>query len=174
MYVHHRRIVNAVAHAVSAATNGHTRVSRTIGPTATAALDPDCLGADAEFDGPLDWGTDVLAAPLPEDLFEPALAPAPALAPDGVPEGAFEAELDPPADADDPLAALEPLVEPPVEVPLKVGGGTAVEGSASAPVPKKTVCPLACSDCVALVVEPSAPAMVKRVVHWKSVPGALN
>jgi len=167
MLSHYRRIVNAVAHAVSAATKGHMRVSMTMGPTATAALDPDCLGADAEFDAPPEElaGADVCPAG-PEGLTG---APADGLP---VPEGAApEAEGDPaevpPVDA----LAMDPpdALELPLEVELKVGGGTAVEGSTSAPFPIPTVCPSdVFSVCVAGVEEPSVPAIVKRVVQVMS------
>jgi len=157
MLSHHRKIVNAMADAVSAAANGHMRVSRAIGPTATAALVPDVWGAEDEIEASLDL----------EGVVERVNEPVGVVAADPVDKGAPEAELDPvdlgPADA----------LELPVE--LKVGGGVAVDGSTSAPVPNATVCPFDCSVSVAGVEEPSAPAIVKRVVQVKlPVPAAVN
>jgi hypothetical protein len=169
MLNHHRRIVNAEAHAVSATTNGHTRASRTIGPT---ALDPDGEGVaeEEEFDGALDLGADVWPA-VPEGFCEALFDEAPEGAPEGVPEGALEAEL---GSADAELAPLEPPVV--LLVVSKVGGPTAVEGSTSAPLPNPTVVPSdAFSVCVGWVVEPSAPAMVNRVVQVTlGVPPEVN
>jgi len=113
-----------MAHAVSAATNGQMRVS--MGPTATAALEPDCEGEGVEefaalFDLAGEEGT-------ADDLDVPDV-------PDGVEavplgfEGALGAEAE--AELDPVVPELEVVV---LEVP-KVGGGTAVEGSTSAPVP---------------------------------------
>jgi hypothetical protein len=151
MLSHHRRIVNAMADAVNAATNGHMRVSRTMGPTATAALDPDVWGAEEADDGSLD-----LVAVDERVKDEAGLVAA-----DAILEGESEAELD--------WDELELSVE------LKVGGGVADEGSASAPVPNATVCPFDCSVSVAGVEELSAPAIVKRVVQVKLlVPAAVN
>jgi len=114
-----------MAHAVSAATNGQMRVS--MGPTATAALEPDCEGEGAEefaalFDLAGEEGTT-------DDLDVPDV-------PDGVEavplgfEGALGAEAE--AELDPVVPELEVVV---VLVASKVGGGTAVEGSTSAPVP---------------------------------------
>jgi len=148
---HHKRIVNAIADAVNAATNGHMRVSRTIGPTATAALDPDVWGAEDADDGSLD-----LVAVDERVNDEAGLVAA-----DPVLEGEPVAESDP--------DALELSVE------LKVGGGVAEDGSTSAPVPNGTVCPFDCSVSVAGVEELSAPVIVKRVVQVKlAVPAAVN
>jgi hypothetical protein len=84
MLSHHRRIVNAMADAVNAATNGHMRVSRTMGPTATAALDPDVWGAEEADDGSLD-----LVAVEERVNDEAGLVAA-----DAILEGESEAELD--------------------------------------------------------------------------------
>jgi len=117
-----------MAHAVSAATNGQMRVS--MGPTATAALEPDCEGEGAEefaalFDLAGEEGTaDDLDVPDVPDV------------PDGVEavplgfEGALGAEAE--TELDPVVPELEVVV---VLVASKVGGGTAVEGSTSAPVP---------------------------------------
>lgn len=53
----------------------------------------------------------------------------------------------------------------PLALPLHVGAAVALEGSASAPVPKLMGCPSNCAVCVAGVVEPSVPAMENRPVQ---------
>jgi len=85
---------------------------------------------------------------------------------------------DPGADEGRPVGAGTAVGPPPVMLPVaKEGGGTAFEGSLSAPVPQG----MAAFDgggwtgLVGGVVEPSRAAMVKRVVHCGAVaPGAVN
>jgi len=152
--VHHRRIVNAMADALSAARTGHMRVSTASGPTASAALVPEAC-----------------AAPLTP---EPEVEPDAFVLPDGVEEGVVERVRD--GEAEGVVAAsvwalpeLAPEAPEATEEPEHVGAATAVDGSVSAPVPKATGCPLNCSVCAAGVLEPSAPAMVNRPVHWTTV-----
>jgi len=75
----------------------------------------------------------------------------------------------------EPPAELEPPVELEPVAP-KFGAATAVEGSTSAPLPQATSSPVDdFSVSVAGVLEPSAAAMVKRVVQvMLVVAGAVN
>jgi len=123
MLAYHKRIVNARAEAVSAVTNGQTRVSKAIGPTAIAALDSEFWGAEPETDGLLDLAG--LDEPL--DDLEGVLGVF------DVDEGVTGAELDE-LDGPDPDAEVELSVV----VESKVGAATAVEGSTSAPFPHRT------------------------------------
>jgi len=161
-----------MADAASAATMGHTRISIAAGRA--AALVPDACGAE-----------DVLAALSPEELermpegFVDGVVAAEgrgalgkgALGKGALGKGAPEPEGEAPEvntpEGDAPATEFNPV--------SKAGGGIAVEGSASAPVPHGTVCPFDCSVSVAGVTEPSAAAMVNRVTQVTlCVAGAVN
>jgi len=138
----------------------HTRVSSTNEPTAALELDatvpePDGLGEDTPV-----WLLEAVTMREAELRVE---------------EGEADPDAGPDADADatpDDEAAPEPEIGPDV-TPL--GGGTAFEGSARAPVPQGMGSPPGWFALAGGVVAPLDEAMVNRVVHVLSgEPGAVN
>lgn len=156
-----------MADAVSAATMGHTRMSIATGRT--AALEPDGCGGDDELAALSPWGLERM---LDREGF--AVGVVAAAEAEGTLGTLGKGALEPAAEAPE-VSTPATEFDPEDDVALKAGGGVAEEGSTSAPMPHLTVCPSDCSVSVAGVLEPSAAAMVNRVVQVTLlVPGAVN